>query len=65
MGKYDELKYWAVMKARVPHRCYKCGAEISKAELYYKERIDFVDAPGLLLREMCFKCGKLQEAGSG
>lgn len=58
MGKYEGLKYWAKVKARVPHRCQKCGAAISKGEVYYKEKIDFVKPPpSLALGELCEGCG--------
>ncbi len=58
MSKYDNLKYWAKVKARIPHDCQKCGALINKGDVYYKERIDFVNSPpGFILGELCEKCG--------
>lgn len=45
MGKYDSQKYWAKVKARVPHRCQRCGIVSDKGEYYYKEKIDFVSPP--------------------
>jgi hypothetical protein len=58
MSKYDGLKYWAKVKARVPHLCQKCGASINKGDLYFKEKVDFVNTPpGLALGELCEKCG--------
>jgi hypothetical protein len=53
MGKYDSLKYWAKVKARVPHRCQRCGAMIDKGEFYYKEKIDFVRPPPGLFLGIC------------
>ncbi len=59
MSKYDNLKYWAKIKARKPHHCQECGAVIDKAEYYYKEKIDFVNTPpGFVLKELCLKCGE-------
>jgi len=59
MHKYESLKYWAKIKARIPHRCQRCGVTISKKEFYYKERIDFVKPPpGLILRELCERCSQ-------
>ena len=58
MGKYDSLKYWAKVKARVPHRCQQCNALIEKGEFYYKERIDLVSPPpGFVFGELCHRCG--------
>jgi len=58
MSKYESLKYWVKIKARVPHCCQKCGVTINKGEFYYKEKIDFVKPPpGLVFRELCEKCG--------
>lgn len=59
MSKYEGLKYWSRVKARVPHRCQRCGAQIGRGELYYKEKIDFVrPPPGLMFDELCEKCGE-------
>lgn len=59
MVKYDSLKYWAKVRARVPHRCQRCGTVIGKGEYYYKEKLDFVSSPpGLVFGELCEKCGK-------
>jgi len=59
MSKYDSLKYWAKTKARISHRCQRCGAIVNKGEFYYKEKIDFVNPPpGLHFGELCEKCGK-------
>ena len=58
MNKYDSLKYWARVKARVPHRCQKCGAAINKGVFYYKEKVNFVNHPlGFHYGELCQKCG--------
>ena len=64
MIKYDSLKYWAKVKARVPHKCQKCKASIGKGEYYYKEKIDFVNAPSLVLGELCLRCGESKTSGS-
>lgn len=61
MRKYDSLKYWAKVKARIPHRCQRCNEFIDKGEYYYKEKIDFVNPPpGLIFGELCQKCGEEQ-----
>jgi hypothetical protein len=58
MSKYDNLKYWAKVKARAPHRCQQCNTLIEKGEFYYKEKVDFVNPPpGFVLGELCQKCG--------
>jgi hypothetical protein len=58
MSKYDDLKYWAKVKARVTHRCEKCEAIINNGDFYYKEKIDSVNPPpGFALGELCEKCG--------
>lgn len=33
-----------------------CGQEIKKGEIYYRESIGMVNAPGIKLREFCNKC---------
>ena len=59
MSKYNNLKYWAKVKARVPHHCQNCGAIINKGEFYYREKIDFVNPPpGFDFKELCKKCGE-------
>lgn len=59
VSKYDSLKYWVRVKARVPHRCQGCGAIVNKGEFYYKEKIDFVNPPpGFALGELCEACGE-------
>jgi hypothetical protein len=59
MSKYDDLKYWVKVEARVPHRCRKCGATVNKGESYYKEKFDFVKPPpGFVLAELCQSCGE-------
>ena len=58
MSKYENLKYWARVKARVSHRCQQCDTLIEKGEFYYKEKVDLVNPPpGFVLGELCQKCG--------
>ena len=62
MSKYDNLKYWAKVRARIPHKCQKCRATINKGDLYYKEKIDFGNPPpGFYFGELCEKCGTFVE----
>ncbi|MBA7614164.1 hypothetical protein ES703_21427 [subsurface metagenome] len=56
MSKYDSLKYWTKVKARIPHQCHRCGATVPKGEFYYKEKVDFVKPPNLMLSELCPTC---------
>ena len=59
MGKYESLKYWAKVKARVLHRCHNCDATIRKGDVYYKEKVNFVNpAPASILGELCEGCGQ-------
>ncbi|MFC1874669.1 hypothetical protein ACFLY3_00720 [Chloroflexota bacterium] len=54
MSKYENLKYWARVKARVSHRCQQCDTLIEKGEFYYKEKVDLVNPPpGFVLGELC------------
>lgn len=56
MSKYDDLKFLKETKARNPHICNKCGQNIRTGEIYYKESIGKINAPGLMLRGFCPKC---------
>jgi DNA modification methylase len=64
MSKYDNLKYWAKTKARIPHHCQKCGAVVPKGEFYYKEKVDFLHPPGLAFGELCLKCGEEEKSSA-
>lgn len=64
MSKYNSLKYWAKVKARVPHHCQICGAIINKGEFYYKEKIDFVNPSPVLLLGNCVKSVVRKPSGS-
>ena len=56
MNKYDSLKFFKETKARNPHHCDKCDQNIEKGEVYWKESVGKVNAPGLMLRGFCAKC---------
>lgn len=58
MSKYDSLKFLKETKAIKPHDCNKCGRDIEKNEIYYKESVGKVNAPGLMLKGFCVKCYK-------
>ena len=56
MSKYDSLKFLKETKARNIRACDKCGQSIGKGEIYYKESVGKVNAPGLMLRGFCTRC---------
>lgn len=58
MSKYDSLKFLKETKARNSRACDKCGQSIGSGEIYYKESIGKVNAPGLTLRGFCTRCYK-------
>jgi len=60
MSKYDALKFLKETKARLPHACESCGKEIKKGEIYYRESIGRVNAPGIRLKKFCRKCYEKQ-----
>lgn len=61
MSKYDGLKFLKETKARNRHVCDKCGQNIESGQIYYKESIGKVNAPGLILKGFCASC--FQEFG--
>ena len=40
MSKYNSLKILKKVKARTNHICSKCGKEINRDDIYYKEHIE-------------------------
>jgi len=59
IGKYESLKYWSGVKARVRNGFQKCGVTIGEREFHHKEKIDFVKPlPRLVFRELCKRCGE-------
>lgn len=56
MSKYNALKFLKKTKARIPHVCESCAQEIRKGDIYYRESIGRVNAPGIQLRNFCMKC---------
>ncbi len=56
MSKYDSLKFLKGTKARNSRVCDKCGQNIKKGEIYYKESVGKVNAPGLTLKGFCARC---------
>jgi len=64
MSKYNNLKYWAEVKARTPHCCEKCGSLIASGEVYYSEKLDgFVHTLRVRLGKLCQQCFKKSEQG--
>lgn len=60
MSKYDKIKFLKETKARIQHDCERCHQEIKKGEIYYRESIGKINAPGIKLREFCSKCYEKQ-----
>jgi hypothetical protein len=58
MSKYDNIKFLKETKARNLYTCERCGAEIKIGEIYYKESIGRINAPGINLKKFCNKCSK-------
>jgi hypothetical protein len=58
MSKYDSLKFLKETKARNSRACDKCCQGIENGEIYYKESVGKVNAPGLILRGYCARCYK-------
>lgn len=56
MSKYNNLKFLKETKARVLHVCDECGKKIKAGEIYYRESIGKVNAPGIKLKKFCYKC---------
>lgn len=56
MSKYDSLKFLKETKARNHHICDKCGQNIGKGEIYYKESVGEVNVPGIMLLGFCARC---------
>ena len=56
MSKYDNLKFLKETKARNFRVCDKCGQIIESGQIYQKESVGRVNAPGLKLRGFCVKC---------
>ena len=63
MSKYDTAKVLRLTKARLPTVCCKCGAQIKRAEQYYREALELMaKPPGLELKAFCKSC---VESGGG
>ncbi len=56
MRKFDSLKILKKTKARVPHLCSKCGAEIFSGEHYYKEHLQDRFLHSLHAKKFCADC---------
>jgi hypothetical protein len=56
MGKYDELKYLKMAKARVAHLCNKCGRQILKGDIYYVESLKDKFLQILHAKKFCCIC---------
>lgn len=56
MSKYDNLKFLKETKARNSRVCGKCAQIIESGQIYHKESIGKVNAPGLVLRGFCARC---------
>lgn len=65
MSKYDSLKYWVEVRARVPHRCQRCGTVIGKGEYYYKEKLDLSALHRVLFLGNCAWSADIDSFGLG
>lgn len=58
MSKYESAKFLKENKTRNLYSCEKCNAEIKIGEIYYRESIGMINAPGIKLKKFCYKCGR-------
>jgi len=58
MSKYDSLKIIKKVKAKSNHICSKCGKEINRIDIYYKEHINDKFLHGLHAKKYCLSCHK-------
>ncbi len=58
MSKYESAKFLKETKARNLYSCEKCNEEIKAGEIYYRESIGKINAPGIKLKKFCYKCGR-------
>ena len=58
MSKYDSLKILKKVKARANHICSKCGKEINRNDIYYKEHIKDKFLHSLHAKKYCLSCYK-------
>jgi len=58
--KYEHTKYLKRVKARISHGCRNCGSPINVGDFYYKECIDVMKPPNLVLKDYCEPCGTQQ-----
>jgi hypothetical protein len=56
MGKYDSLKFLKKTKARVEHKCRKCGHLINIGEFYYVEELKDRFLHSLHRKKFCSDC---------
>ena len=57
-SKYDSLKFLKRTKARVVHRCDKCGKLINPGEFYYAETLKDKFLHTLHNKKFCESCYK-------
>jgi len=58
MSKYNSLKFLKKTKARVNHRCNKCGRIINSGSFYYAETIKDKFLHTLHNKKFCEDCYK-------
>ena len=58
MSKYNSLKILKKLKARTNHICSKCGKEINRNDIYYKEHIEDKFLYSLHAKKYCLYCYK-------
>jgi hypothetical protein len=58
MSKYNSLKILKKVKARTNHICSKCGKEINRDDIYYKEHIEDKFLYSLRAKKYCLYCYK-------
>jgi len=58
MSKYDSVKEWARVRARISHTCDRCAALIESKTNYHSERLSGrISKPlGLYLGKLCVTC---------
>jgi hypothetical protein len=58
MSKYDSLKAWRLVKAKISHRCDVCDKSIEVKQEYWAEHLlqGVRPPPGMTLGKLCKTC---------
>jgi len=64
MSKYDSLRAWRLVKARIPHQCDCCGKIIEAKQEYWAEYLSgrVRPPPGMKFGKLCMACHSKMEA---